>query len=291
MKSLEKTVYPRWFLVPAIILFGLFFLLPLLGGIVLAFTNYNSFNPRIRFIGLKNFSYLFRQDYFPCALGNTFFFAVATTILKTLLGLLLALGLNHGLKSQNFLRALFYLPAILSSIIIGIMFSVVFRLDGLVNNGLTAVGLGALCRDWLGARWTGMMAVTIAEVWKWSGFNMAIFLAGMQAIPDSLYEAARIDGTSGARMTFAITLPLLMPAVSINMTSNLIGGLRVFELVLVLTGGGPGHQTQVLNTIVFEAFSQGYYGRASAMSTILTVVTLAGGALFYSFLSRKEVEA
>lgn len=291
VQSIERTMYPRRFLAPALILFGLFFFVPLLGGVVLALTNYNTFSPKVEFIGAENFAYLFEQDFFGVACANTLYFTVVTTLGKTFFGLLLALALNGKVLGKNLFRALFYLPAVLSSIVIGIMFSVVFRSDGLVNTLFSASGLGFLGRDWLGARGTGMQAVAAMEIWKWSGFNMAIFLAGLQGIPESYYEAARMDGASAARTFFAVTLPLLMPAVSINMTSNLIGGLRVFEQVLVLTGGGPGHATQVLNTIVFAAFGQGYYGRAAAMSTILILVTLAFGATFYRTLSKKEIEA
>ncbi len=291
IQSIERAMYPRRFLIPALALFGAFFFLPLLGGAILALTNSNAFSEDVSFIGLENFGYLFKQDFFGVACANTVYFTVVTTLGKTLFGLLLALALNAKVAGRDLFRALFYLPAVLSSIVIGIMFSAVFRSDGLVNSLFEGAGAGFLTRDWLGSRETGMRAVAAMEIWKWSGFNMAVFLAGLQGIPESYYEAARMDGASAQRTYFAVTLPLLLPAVSINMTSNLIGGLRVFEQVLVLTGGGPGHATQVLNTIVFGAFGQGYYGRASAMSTLLIVVTLICGAAFYRTLSKKEIEA
>ena len=290
MKHANIRLYPLTLLIPALLLFSLFFLLPTLGGFMIAFTNLNVFTDDIVFKGFENFTYLFTKNYFLLSLKNTLSFAVFTTVLKTAAGFLLALGLNHALQSRTILRTIFYLPAVLSPIIIGIMFQALFRMDGLVNLSFEAFGLDTMVRDWLGRGKTAMGVLIGMEVWKWSGFNMAIFLAGMQTIPESLYEAARIDGTGTLRQVIHITVPLLMPAVSINMTSNIIGGLRVFDQVLSLTGGGPGRATQVINTLIFEAFGQGYYGRASAMGMILITVTLTVGVLFYRMLSKREVE-
>ena len=290
MKHANIRLYPLTLLIPALFLFSLFFLLPTLGGFIIAFTNLNVFTDGIVFKGFENFVYLFTKDFFLLSLRNTLSFAVFTTVLKTATGFLLALGLNHALRTRDILRTIFYMPAVLSPIIIGIMFQSLFRMDGLVNLSLETFGLDFMIRDWLGRGGTAMGVLIGMEVWKWSGFNMAIFLAGMQTIPDSLYEAGRIDGTGAFRQVIHITIPLLMPAVSINVTSNIIGGLRVFDQVIALTGGGPGRATQVINTLIFEAFGQGYYGRASAMGMILIAVTLTVGVLFYRMLSSREVE-
>ncbi|MGI9255501.1 MAG: carbohydrate ABC transporter permease [Salinispira sp.] len=288
-KSRCHNSYPLSFLLPAILVFALFFIVPTIMGFVLAFTQYSAYQQNIAFTGFENFLFLFQHPQFTRAFWNTLEYSFFSTILKTLFGLVLALLLIQPLRSGSFLKTLFYLPAILSPIIVAVMFQTVFRLDGLLNGFLSAVGLHGLVSDWMGQPSTVLGTVIIMDVWKWSGFNMAIFIAGLQSIPHSFFEAASLDGTSYFQKTVHITIPLLMPAVSINMTSNFIGGLNVFEQVLGLTGGGPGYASQVIGTLVYQSFSQGYYGRASAMGMIQILITLILGLAMYRFLSSREV--
>ncbi|MDC7231913.1 MAG: sugar ABC transporter permease [Spirochaetales bacterium] len=258
-------------------------------GFGLAFTQYSVYQQVLTYNGLDNFKYLFQHPQFMSAFWNTIEFAVFSTILKTVIGLVLALLLVQPLRSGSLLKTLFYMPCILSPIIVAIMFQTVFRMDGLLNNFLELMHLDFLRQDWMGNGKTVMSTIVTMDVWRWSGFNMAIFIAGLQSIPDSFYEASSIDGASYWQKMIHIRLPLLMPALTINMTSNCIGGLNVFEQVLGLTGGGPGYSSQVIGTMVYQSFSQGYYGKASAMGMIQIVITLALGVLMYRFLSNKEV--
>ncbi|PIE03366.1 MAG: sugar ABC transporter permease [Acidobacteria bacterium] len=289
MTHLNK-FYPLRFLVFAFAVFGVFFIFPTIMGFVLAFTQYSSYSPSLSFVGFKNFVFLFHHPQFTTAFWNTLEYSLFTTFLKTFCGLVLALLLLKPLKTSSILKTLFYMPAILSPIIVAVMFQTVFRMDGLLNSVLKGLGLNLLVTDWMGLNSTVLGTVITMDVWKWSGFNMAIFLAGLQAIPDSFLEAASIDGASSFQKTFYVTLPLLMPAMSINMTSNFIGGLNVFEQVLGLTGGGPGYASQVIGTLVYQSFSQGYYGRASAMGMIQILLTLFLGTMMYRFLSSKEIK-
>ena len=288
MNSTTKS-YPIYFLLPALFVFSLFFLVPTIMGFGLAFTQYSSYQTDLSFIGIKNFRFLFSHPQFQKALWNTISYSFFSTVLKTLCGLLLALGLVKPMRTGSLLKTLFYLPAILSPIIVAVMFQTVFRMDGLLNGFLKVIGFDAFALDWMGNGSTVLGTIITMDVWKWSGFNMAIFIAGLQSIPKSFYEAASIDGASGGHQFRHITLPLLMQAVSINMTSNFIGGLNVFEQVLGLTGGGPGYSSQVIGTLVYQSFSQGYYGRASAMGMIQIIITLILGTTLYRFLSSKEV--
>ena len=289
MKS--KSPYPTAFLAPALVLFGGFFVLPTLMGFYLAFTRYSVYQSSLGFTGWANFTYLFQHPQFLTAFWNTFEFAFFSTLLKTFIGLMLALLLVRPLRGGGLLRTVFYMPAVLSPIIAAVMFQAVFRMDGLLNTALAAVGLESAAMDWMGRPDTVMGTVVTMAVWKWAGFNMAIFIAGLQAIPVSYYEAASIDGASGFTQLRRITLPLIIPALGINLTSNLIGGLNVFEQVLGLTGGGPGYASQVIGTLVYQSYSQGYYGRASAMGMIQIVITLVLGVLLYKGITRQETEA
>jgi raffinose/stachyose/melibiose transport system permease protein len=287
-----KRYYPNSFTYLAVLFYGLFFIFPSVIGLGFAFTNWGSENltdwGAIKFIGFDNFAYLFRDVDFNEALTNTFQFAAVTTFLKILLGLLLALGLNQRLLTRNWLRAVYYIPAVISVTVCGLLFSAIFGMEGLFNHLLQFVGLNDLAVNWLGDKRTALSIVMSMEVWKWSGFCMMIFLAGLQAISKEYYEASNIDGASRLRQFRHITFPLLMPAITINITLNLIGGFKVFDQVYVLTNGRSG--TEVLNTQVYRAFSNGLYGRSSAMGMILFVIIAIVTLAVTTYLKRKEVD-
>lgn len=290
MNQVYKRRYPYKFVAPAFIIFGLFFLVPTLMGFYYSFTDWDIDKAEISFIGLDNFIYLFKRDIFMKALRNTIIFGIATGILKNIIGLLLALCVNRDLKSKNYLRTIFYLPGVLSMIVVGIMFNSILSMDGMFNNILVTLGLENLTTDWLGNKNTAMNCVIFVEIWKWAGFHMIIYLAGLQTIPKNLLEAATVDGAGVFQRFFKVTLPLLMPSVTINIVVSLIGGFKVFEQVYVLTNGGPGNHTQVLNTLVFQSFSQGMYGRGSAMGLILFLFIFISSTVMNRYLRGKEVE-
>lgn len=288
----KKKFYPNYFTYPAIIIFAIFYCIPIIASFIMSFTNWNI--KRIsepKFVGLKNFSRLFQDDYFLLALKNTVLFAVVTTLGIVILGLLLALLLNSAIKGKTFLRTCFYLPAVLSLIVVGIMFKAVFKLDGgILNQILTAVGLENLVRDWLGDGKTAMWAIIFVQIWKWSGFAMTIYLAGLQGISKDYYEAATIDGAGTWQKFKNITLPLLAPAFTVVITMNTIGGFKVFEQVYVMTNGGPGNATQVLNTYIYKEFSKGTLGRSSAASLLLFLMISVVAILVNRALTKREVE-
>lgn len=193
---------------------------------------------------------------------------------------MLALAVTKELKSRNFLRMAFYMPAILSMVIVGVIFQAVLKMDGIFNHILISVGLERWVMDWLGNPKTALYCAVVAEIWKWSGFAMAIFIAGIQSIPKDYYEAAKIDGSTAFQSFQNITLPLLQPAFNIAIVMNVIGGLKVFEQVYVLTAGGPGFASQVLGTYIFTAFSEGRLGRSTAMGLILfAIVYVISGSI------------
>lgn len=290
MNKVYNRRYPYKFVAPALVVFTIFFLVPTLMGFYYSFTDWDIDKAKISFIGVDNFIYLFKRDIFMKALKNTLLFGISTGILKNVLGLLLALCVNRDLKSKNYLRTMFYLPGVLSMIVVGIMFNSILSMDGLLNNFLTMIGLSGLTTDWLGNKDTAMNCVIFVEIWKWAGFHMIIYLAGLQTIPKNLIEAATVDGAGKFDRFFRVTLPLLMPSITINVVTALIGGFKVFEQVYVLTNGGPGNHTQVLNTLVFQSFSQGFYGRGSAMGLILFVFIFTASTVMNRYLRGKEVD-
>jgi raffinose/stachyose/melibiose transport system permease protein len=247
---------------------------------------------RTRFVGLANFVEIFSND--PKLLrfiGNTLLFTVVTTTGKIAIGLALALLLHEKSRGAAVLRTIFYLPVVLSPLIIGLIFRSIFDPSrGLINQALRAAGLDALARQWLADPATAMPAVMSVEIWRLTGFCMVVFLAGLQLIPRELYEAAKIDG-AGAGWTFrAVTLPFLRHAFTINFVMNVIWGLKTFDIVFVLTRGGPGDLTGVMQTGIFLAFSSGLYGLATAMGVVMFVLTAGAALVTLRALSHREVD-
>ncbi|MBC8081529.1 MAG: sugar ABC transporter permease [Gorillibacterium sp.] len=284
-----KKVYPQYFIMPAVVLYTILFMVPSFLGLLYSFTDWNAYNDHINFIGFDNFKDIFNTDEsYLRFIWNTFYFAGITTLLKVVLGLSLALLLNQSLKTTNILRTLFYLPVTLSPLVIGLVFISIFDPKvGVLNDFLRLIGLNFLTRSWLTDINMAMNAVMSVEIWRMAGYCMIIFLAGLQTIPKDYYEAAEVDGAGRFSKFFNVTLPFLQPAIIINVVLNLIFGLKVFELIFVLTKGGPGDLTGVLNTQVFSEFSSGRYGLATALNVIIMVLTLIVSLIVLRALSIK----
>ncbi len=291
MDKRSRQFYPLYFTLPALLIFGVFFALPILAGFVLSFTDWNiSRLTEPVFNGVENFIFIFSDANFTLSIQNTLYFAVLTCLLIIVLGFVLAFILTHDVFGKNFFRTIFYMPAVLSLVVIGIIFTSVFRMDGLFNQMLSAIGLEGLQRDWLANPDISLNIIVIMQAWKWSGFSMAIFIAGMQGISKDYYEAATIDGCGFFQKLKSITLPLLTPAFTVVITMNVIGSLKVFEQVYVLTGGGPGFSTQVMGTYIYNAFSKGLLGRSTAMGLVLFIIVSFISIIINNILRRKEVE-
>ena len=280
---------PRYLTLPAFILFTVFFILPILGGVGISLTNWTVSRPSItRFVGLKNYITMFQDDDILLAFKNTAIFTVAIVILRNLFAILLALALVKKLYTRTYLRTIFYIPAVLSYVVVGIMFTAMFQMNGTFNQILNAFGIPCT-KEWLASGDTALLMVIVEDVWKWTGFHMIIYIAGLQAIPTDLYEAAKIDGASAVRTFFSVTLPLLIPSLTINVTQAIIGGFRVFEQVLTLTDGGPGHQSTVVSMMVYEYFGRGFYGKSTAISMMLSVIVLFVTLAVRGYFNKKAV--
>lgn len=275
-----RSRYPLYFALPAVLLYGTFFIVPSLSGIVYAFTDWSSFSDEVNFVGLRNFAKIFSPgEYYLAYFSNTFVFTGATIVLKTAVGLGLALLLNEGVKRfVNLYRVLIYLPVVLPFIVVGLIFrSILNPATGLLNAFLRSVGLDALAMQWLVDPHLAIYSVVVVDSWKGIGYIMVILLAGLQTIPKDFYEAAEVDGANAWQRFRYLTIPLLMPAIAIVTVLNVLYGLRVFDIVYAMTNGGPGYATEVLSTGIFKAFSQGQYGLGTAISTILFLILIAAG--------------
>ncbi|MGZ3489227.1 MAG: carbohydrate ABC transporter permease [Isosphaeraceae bacterium] len=286
---MKNRVYPTWFAAGALLVFGVFVLLPSVVGIAYSFTDWNSYSNDINWVGLDNFATILDPNAnYVSAIENTVLFTVATIILKTVIALALAVLLTSGIRRLSYMyRALIFLPAVLPVLVVGIVFQSVLEPEtGLLNSTLRLVGLGALAQQWLTDVSLAIWSVIAVDTWRGVGYIMAILIAGLQAIPREYYEAASIDGASSRQAFRHITLPLLMPVLAVTTVLNLLYGLRVFDMVFVLTNGGPGYATQTVYTTIFDDFSRGRYGIATALSTLFFLVMLALSFLTIRILRR-----
>lgn len=242
------------------------------------------------FIGLKSYIEVLKDEVFITALKNTLIYAFSTALLKVIAGLGLALALCKPFKGNSTYRTIFYLPCVLSPTVIGVLFTSILSMNGLLNNILAKLHLTGLQGEWLGQYSSAMIWIIVINTWMWAGFNMFIFISGLQAIPKDYYEAASIEGAGWWQQFFYITLPLLVPAITVNTTLNIAGGMKVFEIVYVLTHGGPGNDTQVLSTYVYRTFGFGFLGESAAASIMLTILVVIVSFTLNNFFRKREVE-
>ena len=290
---MKNKMYPLYFSVGAVVLYSLFIVLPGLMGFYLSFTDWNRYSSEINFVGLQNFALIFSKQNYWHSITNTIIFTLVTIALKTVVALLLALLLTKGLKRFfNFHRVIIYLPAIIPMIVVGIVFrSILHPTTGVLNEFLRAIGLDFLAQRWLTNPDIALYSVILVDTWKGVGFIMVILIAGLQVIPTEYYEAAQIDGANAWDEFRKITLPLLTPTLTVTTVLNLLYGLRVFDVVWVLTNGGPGYATETVYTMVFKEFSKGRYGVSTALSTLLFVIMSIGGYWLINAMHPKELEA
>lgn len=289
MTCKQTSHYSYNFLIPGFLLYSVFFLIPILISFYFSFTDWDLFTAH--FTGFSNFKEIITDPDLNIGFKNTFIFTAVTTTMKIALGLLLALFLNMGLRTQNYLRTVFFFPVILSSVAVGLLFSSLYHpTHGLINNILNTVGLGSIAPDWLGDLKLVIYSVSFVDVWKGAGFTMVIFLAGLQSVPREYYEAISIDGGNTVQKFRYITLPMIRAAVNSNIIICLISGLRAFDIVYVTSRGGPGTASEVISTIIYRKFSDGYYGLATAGGLLFFIMVSAIVFPVYLYLSKREVE-
>ena len=291
----KSRIYPLYFAIPVLLLYGIFYLIPITFGEVFAFTDWNIYVSEIHFNGIDNFIQIFTDPsmsrVFWRSIGNTIYYAIGTLVLTNVIALMLALALNKGLKSQTWLRTVFFIPVVLCPLAIGLLFTAMYNPQyGIINTVLRGIGLENLTQEWIADPSIAMNSVITAGIWKGVGMTSLIYLAGLQGIPGEYYEAAKIDGAGKIQTFFRITFPLLISSVTINLFLGFVGGLKVFDFVITITRGGPGSQTQVLATMVYKELSAGRYGMATAYELVLNIIIAVLAFAGLGLLKKKEVE-
>ncbi|MFT4001423.1 MAG: sugar ABC transporter permease [Rhizobium sp.] len=279
-------------LAPAAIMLSLFFLWPFFRGLYISLTRWDGFSAP-RFVGVANYVHLFNDRIFGGALENNLIFVVLILVFKNALGMGLAILLDRAIFLRGPIRAAVFIPVTLSFAATGLLWSWIYNpVFGLLNAALDLVGLSALKMSWLGDAHIALYSVIAVDIWKWLGFHAVIYLAGLQTIPQELYEAARVDGANAFKRFRHITLPLMIPVVLINVILGLSGAfVRNFDIVQVLTQGGPNHATEVVMTLMVKtAFQDGNMGYASAMGYALFIIVALSCIALLAVMRRSKVE-
>lgn len=278
------------FYIPALILFAVFVIYPLCKGIFLSFTNWNGYSQTYKMVGVGNYVRMLTDKNVHGAFINTITYGAGSTILQNVLGLGFALLLNQKFKGRAATRTLVYLPVMIAPLIMGYIMYFFFSFDNGALNDLVGI-FGKEAVDWLSNGTAGVAILTIVNSLQFVGISMVIYLAGLQGISDMYYEAAAIDGAKPLSKFRYITLPLLMPAISSSVTINLIGGLKLFDVIMALTSGGPGYDTHSLSTLVHRTyFGSENAGYASAIGLISFLLIMILSNIVVKYLEKKEVD-
>jgi len=287
MKSTMRSTYSYNFLLPALVIYSLFFIAPTIISIFFSLTRWTLFD--WEFIGFKNFINFFQESSLNIGLKNSLIYAASTSGLKVVFGLLIAVFLCSGIKTKNYLRMVIFFPALISTIAVGAIFKALMNpTRGPINEILATIGIKG--PSWLGDPNLALFSVIFVDVWKGVGIATVIYIAGLMSIPPHYYEACAIDGGNIFQKFFHITLPLVRPAMNAVIILSFISGLKSFDIIWAMTGGGPGFASDVLASVIYKQYINGYYGLATAGNVILFVLIAIIAFPLYKFLSRGEVQ-
>ncbi|MGB9821481.1 MAG: carbohydrate ABC transporter permease [Pseudothermotoga sp.] len=263
------------FLLPWIATFAIFTVYPLVFSVVVSFTDYSGLNPKMSYVGIKNYARAFSDPVFIKALANTFSFVLVTVPATTIISFCLALLLTSGIRLKRLFQAGFFLPSVISMVVISMIWLYIFSATGPLNLLLSSIGLKVSMQSWLASSKTALGSIMVMDIWSAVGYYTVLFVAGLQSIPVQLYEAAQIDGATKWQMTRRITLPLLKPTVFFVISINSIRSFQIFTEIFTLTGGGPANSTQTVVHYLYDtSFRKFEMGYGSAIAYILFVVIL-----------------
>jgi raffinose/stachyose/melibiose transport system permease protein len=288
-KSLEKSLWLMY--LPALLLVFMFIVYPFLNGIKISFTNWNGFSQTYDWLGLTQYKRMLTDPTTWLVVKNTLIYGIGSTILQNIIGLLYALLLNQSIRMRAVTRIVVYLPVIISPLIMGYIWYFFFAYQGgALNDVLLFLGFDKI--NALGNPEMNVLIIVFVNTFQFVGIAMIIYLAGLQGISKDYYEAAHIDGASPFQQFKKITLPLLMPSITINIVLNIIGGLKLFDVIIALTGGGPGNASQSMSTYMYDLyFEQQNAGYAATQGNLMVFIILILSLSALIYFKGKEVEA
>ena len=273
---------------PALLVFGVFFIIPVIRTAALSLTDQSNHSREVNFVGFENYVEALTNPQMLAGIQHSLTYAVAVVVLQNLIALPMALLLHSKMPFRGAFRTVFFGPAVLSVLVVGYLWSYIFSSNdfGLINTVLRSIGLSNV--NWLGDPNLALGAIIVTQVWQWFGYQMVIYLAALQTINTDLYEAASLDGAGRWQSFLTVTLPGLIPAFQITIVTGLIAGLKVFDIVIGMTNGGPGYSTETVLTLMYRKFSEGNYGVAAAFGILFLIVSLLIGGLLLRVFRRLE---
>ena len=276
--------------IPAFLLIVIFMIVPLGNALRVSFFKWNGYSQKMKFIGLKNYRSLFSDKVFWRSTVNTFLYGFGCTLLQNIMGLSAAIFVNKEFKGRNFVRLILYMPIMISGVIMGAIQYYIFNYEnGVLNNILNLFGVGNIY--WMETGPRAVMIITLINSWQAMGFCMLIYLAGLQNIPKMYQEAALLDGATKRQIFFKVKLPLLMPAVTTAVITNLIGGFKLYDIIVTLTNGGPNRKSLSLSYYIsLLYFSDEKAGYSSAVGIALFVIIFLVAVPINHYLRSREVE-
>lgn len=278
----------NWMYLPAIALFSIFVIYPFLDGIRISMTNWNGFSQSYDYIGISNYKAIFKDSNVLLALINTFIYGVGSTLLQQIIGLSYAVFLNKKFLGRGMTRTIVYLPIMIAPVIMGYVWYFLLQYNGGAINDILII-LGKEPIDILSNGKIMVWIIVLINSIQFVGVSMVIYLAGLQNISGMYYEAAEIDGASKWQQFTKITIPLLKPSIVTSVTLNLIGGLKLFDVVRALTNGGPGYSTHSLSTLInYTYFNSQSAGYAATIGIILFIIIMLTSLLMNKVLDRKD---
>ncbi len=294
MKTGKKRVSDnlhRFMFLPATVLFFIFFIIPLCQGIGVSLTDWNGFSDEWNFIGLENFIRFFQDERAINAIKTTLVFGLVSPVLLNIFGLLLAIFFDSKtIRGTTLARTAVYMPSIISPLIMGYLWTLILSPQtGVIDEIFQHFGL-SFSFDWMGDTQKALWLIIIVNVWQFAGGPMMIYLAGLQSIPADLYEAAKMDGANAFQLFRNVTWPLLYPAARINIFTNIIGSMAVFDIIMSITGGGPGYATESLSIYIYRQSFNGFAGYATAVAIIMFIIIAIPIAVSMRWMKNKEAD-
>ena len=281
----KKTLYSFWFIVPSLVIFCIFFLYPIVTSFYYSLTVWNF--DSATFCGLDNYKMFFSENSLSSSIVHTLIYAFSTSILKVIIAFFIAIFLCSNIKTKGFIRSAVFFPNLVSTMAVGLTFCYLMHpTKGLFNQALGWFGAGPV--DFLGNPKLALGSIIFTDVWKGLSISVVIYIAGIQSIDSTYYEAAAIDGASKWQQIKNITIPLVAPSQNSIIILSLIGGLRSFDLIWAMTGGGPGFATDVMASVIYKEYAYGFYGLSTAGNVIMLILISAIAFPLQRFLNKRE---
>lgn len=266
----------KLFLLPAFLIYTILMIIPILGAFYLSVTDWNGISPSFQIVGLKNYVDMFTDARLHNAIGITLKITLTVCISVNVLGLFIACLLNQAGKLTNALRSVFFLPYVISTVAISFIWLSILSYTGVLNSLLQAMGFADIMADYIGNTTNAVRSICVIEIWRTLGFHMVIYLASIQTVPEDLYEACTVDGGTRWQKFRYVTLPMIVPGITISIIMSIMTEMKQYDIVKVITNGGPGYSTETITyNIVTQAFGNNMLGYSSAIAVFLFIIIAA----------------